>query len=239
MDRANRFYRLPPQVLATSACVGWFALVWFAGCSSWISKKGERDNHFQKETKRIQDLMADPDRPRLIGEVANSLGMSPSQYDSYALVSSLPGTGGIVRPGIQRDWILDEMRKRETESPETFLDDVSTALVKLKIIAKPCDAKGDIFDIEIDNCTECLATDLTEGYVLESRLSELAMLKGRLHTSEPKAIGSRYSSNQLHPKSRDHSSKRGRYWRCKTEARSAHRSQDRTRISPCDRYESD
>jgi len=190
MDRANRFYRLPPQVLATSACVGWFALVWFAGCSSWISKKGERDNHFQKETKRIQDLMADPDRPRLIGEVANSLGMSPSQYDSYALVSSLPGTGGIVRPGIQRDWILDEMRKRETESPETFLDDVSTALVKLKIIAKPCDAKGDIFDIEIDNCTECLATDLTEGYVLESRLSELAMLKGRLHTSEPKAIGS-------------------------------------------------
>jgi len=187
MDVESRFYRLEQRVLCASALMGWIGLACMAGCNSWITGKREKDNHFVKETNRIQELMVDPDRPRLIGEVTTSLGMSPSHYDSFAIASSLPGTGGIVRPGVQREWILDEMRTRETESPEAFLDDPSTALVKLRIIANPCDSKGDILDVQVENSTECLATNLAEGYILESRLCEMAMLQGRLRTSEPKA----------------------------------------------------
>ncbi len=188
MDRANRFYRLDQRVICASALVGCIGLASIAGCSSWISKNREKDNHFIKETKRIQELMVDPDRPRLIGEVANSLGMSPSHFDSYAIATSLPGTGGLVRPGMQRDWILDEIRTRDTANPEAFLDDASTALVKLRIHANPCNTKGDILDVQVENSTECTATNLTEGYVLESRLCEMAVLKGQLHTGEPKAM---------------------------------------------------
>ena len=187
MDRANRFYRLDQRVICASALMGWIGLVCITGCSSWISKNREKENHFVKETRRIQELMADPDRPRLIGEVVTSLGMSPSQFDSFAIATSLPGTGGIVRPGLQRDMILDEMRVRETDSPEAFLDDPSTALVKLRTIAHPCNSKGDILDVQVENSSECTATSLVEGYILESRLSEMAMLKGKMHTSEPKA----------------------------------------------------
>ncbi len=190
MDRENRFYRPDQRVLCTGVLVAGLGLACLAGCSSWMSKGREKDNHFVKETRRIQELMVDPDRPRLIGEVVSSLGMSASQYDSYALAVGLPGTGGIVRPGLQRDLMLDEMRIRETEKPEAYLDDPSTALVKLKAIANPCDIKGDTLDVFVETSTECNATNLTEGYVLESRLSEMAMLKGKMHTSEPKAIAS-------------------------------------------------
>ena len=190
MNLDSRFFRLDQRVLCASALMGWIGLVCMTGCNSWISGKREKDNHFVKETHRIQELMVDPDRPRLIGEVTTSLGMSPSHYDSFAVASSLPGTGGIVRPGVQREWILDEMRTREIESPEAFLDDQSTALVKLRIIANPCNSKGDILDVQVENSTECTATNLTEGYILESRLCEMAMLQGRLRTSEPKATAS-------------------------------------------------
>ena len=190
MDRENRFYRLDLRVVFASLFAGWIGLACITGCNSWVSKNRDKDNHFIKETRRIQELMVDPDRPRLIGEVTSSLGMSPSHYDSYAIAASLPGTGGIVRPGVQRDWILDELRVRETESPESFLDDPSTALVKLRITANPCDSKGDVFDVYVDNSTECTATNLAEGFILESRLCEMAMLQGRLRTSDPKANAS-------------------------------------------------
>lgn len=189
MDRATRFYRRKLQVLCASALVGSIGLAGFAGCSSWINRK-EKDNHFVKETKRIKELMVDPDRPRLIGEVANSTGMSSRSYDSYAIAASLPGTGGIVRPGAQRDWMLDEMKIRDTENPEAFLDDPSTALVKLRTIASPCNAKGEILDVQVEVSTECTATDLTEGFILESRLSEIAAIKGQLRTGNIMAIAS-------------------------------------------------
>ena len=190
MDRANRFYRLDPRVLCASVLVGGIGLACFAGCSSWMSKNREKDNQFVKDTKRIQQLMVDPTRPRLIGEVANSLGMRPDSFDAFAVAASLPGTGGIVRPGVQRDWILSELRVRAIDNPEGFLDDKSTALVKLHLTANPCDNKGDIVDVAVENSTESLATNLTEGYVLESRLAEIAMLKGQLHSGPPMATAS-------------------------------------------------
>lgn len=190
MDRENRFYRLDQRVLCAGVLIGGIGLTSISGCSSWMSKGREKDGHFVKETRRIQELMVDPDRPRLIGEVATPLGMTPSQFDSFALAVGLPGTGGIVRPGLQRDMMLDEMRIRETEKPEAFLDDPSTALVKLKTIANPCDTKGDLLDVFVETSTECNATNLTQGFVLESRLSEMVMLNGRMHTDKHAATAS-------------------------------------------------
>ncbi len=190
MDRANRFYRLDPRVLCASVLVCGIGIACFAGCSSWMSKNRDKDNKFVKDTKRIQQLMVDPDRPRLIGEVANTLGMRPSSFDAFAIAASLPGTGGIVRPGVQRDWILSELRVRAIDNPEGFLDDKSTALVKLHISANPFDTKGDVVDVAVENSTESLATNLMEGYVLESRLAEIAMLNGQLKSSDPKGTAS-------------------------------------------------
>jgi len=182
MDRASRFY---VRILASS-----LAVLLLSGCQSWITKDREKDNHFVKDSRRIKELMADPDRPRLIGEVASPMGMSSKHFDAFGIASSLPSTGGIVRPGMQRDMILAEMRTRDAERPEAFLDSPSTALVKLRTVTKPCNAKGDILDVEVAKSTECTATDLNEGYILEARLCEMAVLGGRMRTSEEKAMAS-------------------------------------------------
>jgi len=165
-----------------------FAVVASIGCQAWTSKEKEKNNQFVKETKRFKDLLVDPERPRLVGEVATALGMYAKHYDAYALAVDLPGTGGIVKPGVQRDLMLADMRIRNVDNPETVLDAPWTALVKLKVFANPSDAKGDILDVDVETSTECLATDLTGGYVLESRLREMAYIDGNMRTSDDKAI---------------------------------------------------
>lgn len=167
-----------------------FAIVASIGCHAWTSKEKEKNNQFVKETKRFKELLVDPERPRLVGEVATALGMYAKSYDSYALAVDLPGTGGIVKPGVQRNLILDDMRIRNVDNPESVLDAPSTALVKLKVFANPSDAKGEILDVDVDVSTECLATDLTGGFVLESRLREMAYIDGNMRTSDDKAIAS-------------------------------------------------
>jgi hypothetical protein len=84
--------------------------------------------------------------------------------------------------------MLADMRIRSVDNPETVLDAPWTALVKLKVYANPSDAKGEILDVDVETSTECLATDLTGGYVLESRLREMAYVDGNMRTSDDKAI---------------------------------------------------
>jgi hypothetical protein len=161
-----------------------------SGCHAWTSKEKEKNNQFIKETKRFKDLLSDPERPRLVGEVAAALGLSARHYDAYGLVSDLPGTGGVVKPGVQRDLILAEMRIRDVENPETVLDAPWTALVKLKVFANPCDEKGEILDVDVETSTECLATSIVGGTVLEAKLREMAYIEGNMRTSDDKAIAS-------------------------------------------------
>lgn len=165
-----------------------YVVVQSIGCHTWVSKEKKKETHFAKENKKFRDLLADPDRPRLVGEVASAMGMYAKNYDAYGLVTELPGTGGTVRPSEQRELILSEMRARDVRNPEAILDAPYTALVKLRVFANPCDQKGEIVDASVELCDECLATDLTGGYVLEAKLRELAMLEGNLRKSNEKAV---------------------------------------------------
>jgi hypothetical protein len=162
----------------------------FPGCQAWVSKEKKKENQFTKENKRFKELLEDPDRPRLVGEVASAMGMYAKNYDAFGLVTELAGTGGIVKPGPQREMMLNEMRMRDVRTPEAVLDAPYTALAKLRVYANPCDEKGEIVDVEVECSEECTATDLTGGHVLEARLRELAVLKGSLHKSDEKAVAS-------------------------------------------------
>jgi hypothetical protein len=168
-----------------------FTLMHTLGCQSWMNKDKEKNNHFAKETKRFKELLEDPERPRLVGEVAAALGMYAKHYDTFGLVGNLPGTGGIVKPGMQRDWMLGEMRSHDVDNPEQVLDSPTTALVKLRTYINPGDIKGDVLDMDVEVSTECPATDLMEGMVFEARLREMGVQSdGKLHSSNDKALGS-------------------------------------------------
>lgn len=197
MVRASRICRHPNRPLylnasaiRVSSVVFGVVLFGFTGCQSWMSPSKEKDSQFVKDSKRFKEMLKDPERPRLVGEVAAAMGLSSKSYDSFGLVTDLPGTGGIVKPGTQRDMSLADMRVRNVESPEAVLDAPWTALVKLKIYANPCDQKGDIMDVAVETSTECLATDLTGGFVLDSRLREMVNIEGNMRTSDDKAYAS-------------------------------------------------
>ncbi|MEQ1828896.1 MAG: hypothetical protein ABL921_23230, partial [Pirellula sp.] len=197
MYRANLAYRRWQHLVGTHhlrleirALVVFSMLICVTGCQAWVSKEKKKENQFTKENKRFKDLLSDPDRPRLVGEVATALGMHAKNYDAYGLVTELAGTGGIVKPGAQRELMLNEMRTRDVRNPEELLDAPYTALAKLRVYANPCDEKGEVLDVDVETSEECVATDLTGGFVLEARLRELAVLKGSMHKSDEKAIAS-------------------------------------------------
>lgn len=170
--------------------VGAVGLMSISGCQSWFKKSKEEDSSFVKDTKRIQEVMADPDRPRLIGEVAGMAGVEVKIYESFGLVAGLPGTGGKVKPSEQRNIMLQEMRTKGVDAPEQILDDPTTALVKVRVFGNPGFIAGKILDVGIETSTECDATDLTGGKLLEARLREMAFVGGRLRSGSDQAAAS-------------------------------------------------
>jgi len=164
------------------------ALLGSLGCQSWITRKKEEP--FQKEARRIRELMADPDRPRLVGEIASALGLTIRRYDSLALISNLPGTGGILRPGNHRQFMMEELRRHEVLNPEAVIDSPATATAKIRIYANPGDTKGDVIDVLVESTDESNATDLREGYLMPATLREYLFLDGRNRSSNEKATAS-------------------------------------------------
>ncbi len=83
-----------------------------------------------------------------------------------------------MKPSEQRNIILQEMRTKGVDSPEQILDDPSTRWVKVKVFGNPGYTSGKILDVGIETSTECDATDLTGGKLLEARLREMAFIGG-------------------------------------------------------------
>ncbi|MCU0719985.1 MAG: flagellar basal body P-ring protein FlgI, partial [Pirellula sp.] len=180
----------PRPILARVVLAGFVGLTSLSGCQSWFKKSKEEDSSFVKDTKRIQEIMSDPDRPRLIGEVAGMAGIEIKIYESFGLVAGLPGTGGKVKPSEQRNIMLQEMRTKGVDTPEQILDDPTTALVKVRVFGNPGFTAGKVLDVGIETSTECDATDLTGGKLFEARLREMAFVGGRLRSGSDQASAS-------------------------------------------------
>jgi hypothetical protein len=161
------------------------ALLASMGCQSWIQRK--KKEPFEKDLERIREKMKDPDRPRLIGEVAVGAGLVVHRFNSIGLVSNLPGTGGIVRPSPQREMIVDDLRRHDVPNPEEIIDSPSTATATVRIFSNPCDERGDLLDVAVENSIESMATDLREGYLMPTYLRQFELQNGKNYSSNEKA----------------------------------------------------
>ena len=129
------------RLRVTCSLVGTLLVLSSLGCQSWMQRN--RKEQYEIDIELIKEKMKDPDRPRLIGEVARASGLHTRRYDSLGLISNLPGTGGIVRPSNQREFMLEELRRHDVLNPQEVLDSPSTATVKVRLFANPSDQKGD------------------------------------------------------------------------------------------------
>ena len=163
-----------PRLSRRSVLVAGLSISLLSGCKLLTR---EKPDELDIANAKLKETLADPDRFRLIHEVARPSGATPRRYQSLGLITNLPGTGGVVKPSPQRDMMLEEIRRNDILDAERLLDSPMTATAKLSIVANPCDEKGDLADVLVECSGECDATDLREGHLMEAHLFEYFSFK--------------------------------------------------------------
>lgn len=115
----------------------------------------------------------------MIGDYVTVTGLNLIMLQGVGLVTGLDGTGGDPPPSRYRESLLDDMRKRGVRHPNQILQSPSTALVIVRAYLPPLVDKGERFDVEVSLPSNSEATSLNGGWLLETFLSEKAIVPGR------------------------------------------------------------
>jgi len=118
---------------------------------------------------------------RVVGDMAVSFGTHPLRIESVGLVSGLQGTGSDPGPSPQRAALIADMQTRGIPNPNSVLASNNNALVLVRGYLRPGIQKGDHFDIEVRIPERSETSSLRGGYLLETRLREMAVLNHQVH----------------------------------------------------------
>jgi flagellar basal body P-ring protein FlgI len=161
----NEFVRRAIYALAAAAMLP-------GGCSGPILRP-------QSPEARI-DLPPMPD-VKYVAAYTHPFGMNYVKVEAVSLVTGLQGTGSDPPPTPQRAMLLDEMKRREVANPNEVLASTNTSLVLARAFLRPGIQEGDRFDVEIRTPTGSETTSLRNGFLLSTRLSEMAVLDQQVH----------------------------------------------------------
>jgi flagellar basal body P-ring protein FlgI len=142
------------------------------GCSGPILRP-------QSPEARI-DVPVMPD-VKYVSAYTHPYGMNYVKIEAVSLVTGLPGTGSDPPPTPQRAMLLDEMKRREVANPNEILSSTSTSMVLVRAFLRPGIQEGDRFDVEVRVPTGSETTSLRNGWLLSTRLSEMAVLDQQIH----------------------------------------------------------
>jgi flagellar basal body P-ring protein FlgI len=126
---------------------------------------------------------------RLIGDVAVPYGMYPIKVEAVGLVTGLGGTGSDPDPSPERAMLVHEMQLRGVKNPDKVLNSPFSSLVKVRGYLKPGIQKGDHFDLEVWIPSNSGTTSLRDGWLMQTRLKELAVLGNQVREGVLLALG--------------------------------------------------
>ncbi len=126
---------------------------------------------------------------QLVGDTATPFGMNYIPIEAVALVTGLPGTGSDPPPSPQRAAILSDMNARGIKDPNQILASPNTELVVVRGFLRPGIQKGDRFDIEVRALSRSECKSLRDGWLMDCRLRETALLDNALHEGTVLAHG--------------------------------------------------
>ena len=115
-----------------------------------------------------------------VGDYATPWGTAPQRIERAALITGLPGTGSDPPPGLQRQSLMADMQSRGVVEPNKLLASPSTALVWVHGYLPPGVQKGDRFDIHVEVPPDNDTTSIANGWLMETRLAEMAVLGNRV-----------------------------------------------------------
>ena len=149
-------------------------LLALGGCSAWDALS------VRSQSPEDPAEMGHPSA-RLVGDLAVPFGLFPLRVEAVGFVTRLRGTGSDPRPSPQRAVLLGEMQTRGVESPNRVLASPDTALVLVQGVLRPGIQKGDRFDVQVRIPSQSETTSLRGGWLLETRLKEMAVLNNQVH----------------------------------------------------------
>jgi len=117
---------------------------------------------------------------QLVGDLAVPTGLQPIKVEAVGMINGLHGTGSDPAPSPQRAALLTEMQTRKVTNPNAVLASGNVSLVLVQGWMKAGIQKGDHFDIEVRVPSQSETTSLRGGYLLETRLMEMAILDQQL-----------------------------------------------------------
>jgi flagellar basal body P-ring protein FlgI len=126
---------------------------------------------------------------RLIGDIAVPFGMYPIKVEAVGLVTGLSGTGSDPDPSPERAMLVHEMQMRGVRNPDKVLNSPFNSLVKVRGYLKPGVQKGDTFDLEVWVPSSSGTASLRDGWLLETRLKELAVLGNQVREGKLLGLG--------------------------------------------------
>ncbi len=161
--------------LGLAACTG--------GCSSLLTRG---------QTPDEDELIGEDQAKReveLVGDYARPWGLHFTELESIGLVTNLDNTGADLPPTApQRQVLINEMLSHEVGHPDKFLQSPTTSIVLVRGILPPGIRKGDKFDIEVTIPTGSETTSLRGGWLMRSRLRQVAVIDSTLHTGHVDAL---------------------------------------------------
>ena len=143
------------------------AIVLCCGCSGPILRP-------QSPEARL-DLPPMPD-VKYVSAYTHPYGLNFVKVEAVSLVTGLSGTGSDPPPTPQRAALLAEMNRREVSNPNEVLASGNTSMVLVRAFLRPGIREGDRFDVEVRVPTQSETTSIRDGWLLSTRLTELAVL---------------------------------------------------------------
>ena len=119
-----------------------------------------------------------PPETQFVKDQVTVSGLHPITIESVGLVTNLDSTGGDPPPSMYRTMLLNDMRKRGVANPNALLRDPRKALVLIRAAVPPVIEVGEHFDVEVVLPENTEASSLKGGWLMESLLSEQAMVPG-------------------------------------------------------------
>jgi flagellar basal body P-ring protein FlgI len=168
VDRRS-FLRRSLLGMGLSAAAGWAVL---PGCATPLFRGQSPDEALPEEEKKLE----------LVGDYTRPWGLNYVKLESVALATNLDNTGSDPPPSPQRDQLINEMQSHEIRTPDKILALPSNSLVLVRGYLPPGCQKGDHFDVEVRVPSRGETTSLRGGWLMQSRLRQMEVLGGRIHT---------------------------------------------------------
>ena len=151
----------------------------FKKLGSKLSMRSQSPEKDEESSDEFDDDLTTRVEVPMVGDYTTFTGLHRVVLEGVGLVVGLNGTGGDPPPSTYREALVDDMRRRNIREWKEILRSPDTALVVVRAYLPPLISKGEKFDVEIRIPGDTGATSLNGGRLMETILSETALVPGQ------------------------------------------------------------